>query len=294
VRRSLVVAFAVLAAAAPAGCSGRPSESARQESGRDERVVRFWESFHEATRLRLAGRFGDAERSYLRALTIDPRHEDSLYYLGQCRLQTADRDGALEAFRTLVSVNPASARGHLSLGALLASPDGAAPFDPVEAEAHFRRAHDINGEETAPMVRLGEVLILLERPDEARRWLDAAFASNPKSVEAAFLGGYLRWEKGDLNGAAAFYRRAVDAAASMAPVRGVLSEGDRRPAASGRLAPPPLRNPMGETLFGEFSAHLREQGVARPAGSEPDLDEIYPPVRAFVRDLARRKAPPPS
>ncbi len=290
----MLLIIAAIATAAPSGCSGRPGDATTRESRRDSQVVRFWDSFHEATRLRLEGRCSDAERLYSRALVIDPRHEDSLYYLGQCRLQMADPAGAREAFETLVSVNPASARGHLSLGALLVSPDGAGPLDAVGAEAHFRRAHEINGEETGPMVRLGEVLILLGQREEAQHWLEAAFGSNPKSIEAAFLSGYLHWRRGDRPGAGAYYRRAVDAAMASAPARGVLGEGDRRPAAGGRVRPLPLANPMGETLFGAFSAHLREQSVGLQAGRAPDLDAIYAPVRDFVMDLSRRTPPPPS
>ena len=59
------------------------------------------------------------------------------------------------------------------------------------------------------MVRLGEVALVAERSAEARRWFESALRTNPKSVEAAFLAGYLGWEAGDAT--AALVRRVREA-----------------------------------------------------------------------------------
>jgi tetratricopeptide (TPR) repeat protein len=280
-----------------AGCGAPPvQQQASRGVRRDATVLQFWRTFNESTALRMKGDHTAASRAYEEALSLDPRHEDSLYYLGQCSVELGRPDAARQAFTRLVEVNPASARGHLALGALHASTLETLPLDLDAAEAHLRRAHEINGEETGPMLRLGEVLIVKGETAEARRWIAAAAATNPKSVEAAFLNGYLLWASGDQAGARDSYERAIKASKSEAPVKGVLNEGDRKadPAKSpGRIAAPPLKAPMGKTLFGTFSTMAAEAAASHPDGAlvRVDLDELYGPVRVYAERLARRASP---
>jgi tetratricopeptide (TPR) repeat protein len=246
-------------------------------------IVRFWQAIRTATSLRTQRDFAAAERSYRDALLIDPRHEDALYYLGWCLAEQGRPEEARDALQRLIEVNPASARGHLALGALLSSPEAGSVVDPGRAEQHLRRAHDINGEETGPMVRLGELLIVRGGREEAGRFLQGAAYTNPRSVEAAFLAGYVCWEERERPCADAFYRRAIEAAKVQAPVRGVLGEGDRK-------AAPPLEAPMGRMLFGAFGDALR--AAARSDDTvrdrdDPDLDPVYRPVRARAEELRR-------
>ena len=287
--RALRVVSMAGALASAAGC-GRPptSEAPAAEDPRRAAVVRFWALVNEATTLRMAGDFERAARAYEEALRVDPRHEDSLYHLGHCQRELRDAIGARKVFSRLVEVNPASARGHLALAALLVSPEGREPLDVESAEAHLRRAHEINGEETGPMLRLGEVLIVQDRVQEARTWLEAAARTNPKSVEAAFLAGYLLWEAGDRVGAAGCLERAARASQADALPKGVLGEGDRRTpsAGSAQLAAPPLRDPMGRTLFSELARPLRN---ADPATIVARADQLYGAVREARRALASRR-----
>jgi tetratricopeptide (TPR) repeat protein len=246
-------------------------------------IVRFWQALRTATSLRARREFAAAERSYREALAIDPRHEDALYHLGWCLAEQGRPEEARDVLQRLIEVNPASARGHLALGTLLSSPEAGAVVDPERAERHLRRAHDINGEETGPMVRLGELLIARGGREEAGRFLRGAAHTNPRSVEAAFLAGYLCWEERDQPCAATFYRRAMEAATAQVPVQGVLGEGDRR-------AAPPLEAPMGKMLFGAFGDALRaapRNADAAPDQGRPDLDAVYRPVRVRADDLRR-------
>ena len=287
----------LLALGLAAGCGAPPSQQQAPRGGKhDATVLQFWRVFNEATALRMKGAFADAARTYEEALALDPRHEDSLYYLGQCLQELGQPVGARKAFTRLVDLNPSSARGHLALGALLASPLESLPLDLDAAEAHLRRAHEINGEETGPMLRLGEVLIVKGDAVEARHWIAAAAATNPRSVESAFLNGYVLWEAGDQAGARACYTRAINASRPEAPVKGVLNEGDRKadPAKSpGRIAAPPLKSPMGKTLFGSFSAMAVEAAAGQedPAVRPIDLNAVYGPVRVQADRLARRASP---
>ncbi len=271
-------ATAVQAAAPSPAPTGESAGATVAASPGDRDAVRlFWRTFGEATALRIAGNCDGAVGVYRRALSLNPQHEDTLYYLGQC-LQSGGRVvEARRAFEALVAVNPESARGHLALGALALA--RAAGPDLTEAEARFARAHAINKEESGAMLHLGEIALVRDDGTQARRWLQAARRTNPKSVEAILLLGYLDWQAGDRQAAAARCAEAAGAAVVPAPVQGASSEGDRRKAA------PPLTEPMGKTLFSEVGEKVRRAAIAG-AGSRAvcDPDTIYP----AVGDLARR------
>jgi tetratricopeptide (TPR) repeat protein len=242
--------------------------------------------FGRATSLRVRGDWPAAARAYEQALALRPGHEDSLYYLGHCRQEMGRIDEARAAFAGLVEVNPASARGHLALGAVLLSAGPSRPIDLKEALRHFEEAHALNREETGSMVRLGEIALVRGDAARARLWFESALRTNPKCVEAAFLLGYLDWLSGDRDGAATHCRKAIQAAAVQAPVKGVMSEGDRKAAA------PPLRAPLGTTLFSSLSDALRPpRGEAQADNAVCDPEQVYPPVRQLAIRLARRAAP---
>src|SRR5262245_40728580 len=209
-------------------------------------------------------------------------------------METGNRSAAGAAWETLVAVKPHSARGHLALGAMLASPDDPASRDLPRAERLFRRAHEINAEETGPMLRLGEVLILTGRLEEAGKWLRSAARTNPKSVEAAFLAGYVQWESGDRVAASDYYRKALGAARADRPVRGVLGEGDRKsPQPRHGAPPPPLKDPMGKALLAAFSEHLKEEGAKTPGDlGEARLEDAYRPLREYARRLSAPASAP--
>ncbi len=279
----------------PAGCRDAADQKAAGDDARRASVLKFWEAINRATADRRAGDHAAAARAYEEALAVDPRHEDALYYLGHCLLEEGKQSGARDAFTRLTAVNPHSSRGHVALGAILASPvDGTAP-DLRGAEENFRRAHDINKEETGPMVRLGEVLLVRGDRAGADEWFRAALKTNQKSVEAAFLIGYLRWESGDLAATREAYSLAIRAASADAPVKGVLGEGDRKASAPNggpeRIVAPPLANPHGETLFGDLAGHLRGPGKPEAADlGRNDLDRVYRPLRDRLQAIRSHAA----
>ena len=262
-----------------------PEDPARQ------RVRLFWDKLQSANEARLRPDCRTAVGLYEQALELRPRHEDALYYLGQCRRELGEPQAARTAFERLVEANPSSARGHLALGALLASPDPQEPMDLVAAELHLRRAHAINGEETGPVVRLGEVALVSGRPGEARDWFEAALRTNPKSVEAAFLAGFVTWDAGTKD-VAGLVRRVHGAAEVVAPVKGVLSEGDRKDPK--RLAAPPLESPLGKLLFGAPIAALRGRAAAGREIDEATVVQLWREARGLKSAFAMRAAVRPA
>jgi len=294
-RRAGLVACAALAAlvlGGSTGCTSSPEDTeAPAMDAEKAAVIAFWKTFNEATVLRRAGKFDEAARLYEKALEHNPRHEDCLYYLGHCRKELGEVAASREAFERLLEVNPESARGRMAIGALLAQPGPDGPVDLEAAEAHFRKAHEINKEESGPLLRLAEVLMVEGEFDEARQWLRDAFYQNPKCMEAPFLTGYTYWAEGDLARAREEYMLAAHAAQPMKAHKGVLGEGDRmvKTDEGKKTAAPPLEAPMGETLFGEFSQHLRgedppEDGTLTRAA----MDATYAPLRRFMEQFARR------
>ena len=272
-RRLRAAAVAAAWIVALAGCRPQPSRAAAPDPRR-QAVVAFWGKLHAATDARMQGDCAAASRLYEQALALDPAHEDALYYLGQCRRGLGQPREARAAFERLAAVNPQSSRAHLALGALLASPDPAEPMDLGAAESHLRRAHAINGEETGPLVRLGEVLLATGRDRAAGECFEAALRTNPKSVEAAFLAGYVPWDAGATD-VARLSGRVARAAKVEAPVKGVLSEGDRKD--KGRVVAPPLASPLGRLLFGDPVQALRARAAA---GQALDAGSLVPLWRA--------------
>ena len=276
--------LAAIGTATTPGCRRDATPEAAADPRR-EAVKSFWAKLHAANDVRLGSGCADAVALYEEALALDPRHEDALYYLGQCHRESGRPAEARVAFERLVEVNPTSARGHLSLGALLASPDPAEPMDLASAEAHLRRAHDINGEETGPVLRLGEVLLVRGRDAEAREWLEAALRTNTKSVEAAFLAGFAGWDggAGDAGGLA---RRVREATRVEGPIKGVLGEGDRRDAR--RTAAPPLERPLGRLLFEAPIATLWGRAAAGETIDDALVTGLWREARRLRAALAAR------
>jgi len=280
--RRVLVGLGALTLVAAAACRRETGAAAPAPDAAQREAVRaFWAKLRAANDARLGQGCAAAVPLYREALALDPRHEDALYYLGQCEREQGRPAEARSALERLIETNPASARGHLALAALVASPDPAEPMDLAVAEERLRRAHAINGEETGPMVRLGEVELLLGRPAEAREWFEAALRTNPKSVEAAFLSGFVAWSAG-VRDPAPLAERVLQAAAVVAPVKGVLSEGDRKTGAAQRAAPP-LESPLGRLLFGAPIATLR----GRAAAGQPIGDAM---VVGLWRDTERLRA----
>ncbi|HJS42527.1 MAG TPA: FG-GAP-like repeat-containing protein [Gemmatimonadales bacterium] len=230
-------------------------------------IQEFWSRYREATAARVAGQPARARDAYARALALDPRHEDVLYYLGNMELELGDYAGAETAWQQLIQVNPGSARAHSRLGDLYACPDSGAPWDLRRAESEFARASELNREETGPLLRLGEVAVLQGDWTRALHYFDAVIGSHSGSVEAHFLKGYVAWKRAQQDVAQAQYRAAEALMRAAEPPQQAPLEGDTK------LGTAPLvSRPTRCLLFGNLlEPYAQLDGRVKQALSAPRL-----------------------
>lgn len=264
-----------------AGRLERPIEDARPADSAavlvQERVRRFWELYRGATAARVAGEIEKAVALYHAAIELNRTHEDALYYLGNLQFGLDRFADAEWAWRRLAEVNPVSSRAHAQLGMLYACRAHPEGFDAAAARAEFRRALEINQEETGPLLRLGELALLAGDQGSARQQLSAVVRTNPRSAEAYFLLGYIAWADSQRREAAAWLQEATRAARPLEAVAAVPGEGDTR---SGiplerRASPCPSLVPDVAIL-----AHLPEESTASV------MDSLYRRVAGALADAA--------
>jgi len=201
-----------------------------------EKIRRFWEIYRQATSHRLTGEIEQAASAYEKAIALNPSHEDALYYFGNVSLELGHYEKAERAWQRLIEINAHSARGYQQLGNLYLNPGNINLFDIKKAEEAYEQAHRINGEETGPVLRLGEVALIKHDFDLAEEYFQAVLGANKKSVEANFLNGYIAWKRQNQPQARLLYESAITYVRPENPVKGVLGEGDTKRGTSKTLS----------------------------------------------------------
>lgn len=261
-----------------AGGDEAGTEATGPATAQEARIREFWEVYRQATDYRVAGDARRAAESYARALELDPQHEDALYYLGNMYLELGGYREAQAAWEHLVLVNPGSSRAHSRLGDLHFCLEPGAPVDLTRAETEFRRAHQINQEETGPVLRLGEIALVRGNLTGARYFLDAVIGANPGSVEAHFLKGYVAWRGKDLSQASALFARAVELARPPEPVGGVPGEGDTKRGLA-PLAARQMKCGAFKPEIADLSAAAGSDLPAQMHGQYQRLDQVFAELR---------------
>jgi tetratricopeptide (TPR) repeat protein len=219
---------------------------------RRAKTLAFWDAHARAREAAAAGRTAESIAGYRQALAIDPRHEDSLYVLGNLCLESGDRAAAKSAFESLLAVQPRSARGHGALGDLLADPSSGTLQNLDAARRQYEQAGALNAEETGWVVRLGEVALREGDERAAARQFQKVLVTHPRSFQALYLLGYLAWRQGEGVEAG---RRFDAAFAALGPQAAPApGEGDVRKAEK------PLPN---RGAFARHWAYLARGGVRR-------------------------------
>ena len=195
-----------------------------------QRIQTFWDTYNKANALRAQGKFDAAVPAYRDCLKLNPKHEESLYYLGTSLQEVGEYTEAAAVFRGMIELFPQSSRAFSQLGDTLSAFAPGAPVNLDEARGAFLRSVGINREEAGPFLRLG--LLELNRG----RWEAALeqfrIASGFTSPEGNFLAGYTQFLRRRDRGATEFFRKVLDALGGERKMaaQGVRSEGDVLPA----------------------------------------------------------------
>lgn len=199
--------------------------SGKNDNDRD-RLLRFWRTQRAAMdAMKLEQDNAKAIGLFREAIVLNPRHEDSRYYLGLCLASQGDTLGALTALAELQQLNPQSHRAWQQWGVLraLAAEN---EDDLAAAEQALEQAHRLNPEETGSLLVLGEMALLRGDLNLAEERLAAATHTNPRAVGGFFLRGYLAWKHGDDPAARQFLEQARAALGPDWQPEGATREGD--------------------------------------------------------------------
>ncbi len=225
-----------------ASVGGVTNQSARRHSAISKRALvanvasdltreekkRFWKLNRHAQELFVNGNWEEAIAVYDEMATIDPRHEDTLYYRGNSLLELERYAEAGASWEELIRLNAGSSRAWVQLGILHTLPVAGEFFDLDAAAKAFETAHRINREQSRPPMLWGEVNVAQGKLDAAQKHLEVAYRMNPRSTTALYLDGYIAWKRGDADTARTLLERASASFEKEEAVRGVLGEGDTR------------------------------------------------------------------
>ena len=139
-----------------------------------------------AERLINAGDLKGAIDHYRKALEIDPRLPGVHYELGEAILESSPTDptaqaGAEKEFETAVTMEGDNAKVECQLGRIEFSRSNM-----QQAYAHYNRAFTLNPGEVEAQMGLAKLLAIMEKPQEAMKYLRMAVQSDPLNGEAHY------------------------------------------------------------------------------------------------------------
>ena len=130
-------------------------------------------------RLHEQGRLAEAERIYRSILADNPRHSDSLHWLGVIAYQNGDLANAISLISRSLAIDPDFAHGHFNLGNAFFQDSRI-----EDALASFGKAVSLRPDYTNAYVNRGICLNNLGRFEEALSSFAKAIALNPDHVDA--------------------------------------------------------------------------------------------------------------
>ena len=167
-------------------------------------VVEIAALFATALRHHRAGQLAEAESAYLKLLSIDARHVDSLHLLGVIAYQTGRSDRALDLIGRAIELNGGNPAFHNNIGLALDALGRAG-----DAVIHYRRALILKPDYVDAYNNLGAALLAQGQAPDAVDCYRRAVALRPDFAEAHNNLGNALTQRGRLVEAAAQYRRAL-------------------------------------------------------------------------------------
>jgi Flp pilus assembly protein TadD len=149
---------------------------------------------HMAELLMGGGQFAEGQQEIQAAQKIDPKNFYAEILLGRIGLLQKNYTEALNHFGRAEQLDPKDPLGWTSSGV---AKIGLVQYS--DAESDFKKALQLDGTSAEAYRNLGNLYRLIHRDDEATALLTQAVASNPKSVDVAFVLANYLFDKGQLN-----------------------------------------------------------------------------------------------
>jgi len=134
------------------------------------------------------GRTGDALEAFARARALDPANGLPLVDAATVYLMNGDRERAASAFNDALTLDPALARAHNGLGVIAAQRK-----DYPSALEHWLKAAELDPSDFRTLFNIGDLLITMGRPAEARPYWQRYLATAPQRLEASDRAKVEQW-----------------------------------------------------------------------------------------------------
>jgi len=175
--------------------------------------------------IKVAKDFSAAITLFREAILLNPKHEDSHYYLAQALAGTGDFESALDELLKLQEINPQSHRAFQQWGNLRAQ--SAQTMEHLDQAEHaLEQARRINPEETGALLILGEVSVLKNDWSLAKSRLADACVTNPNAIGGFYLRGYIASLEGDTGASVELLKATRAALGQEWQPKGSTAEGD--------------------------------------------------------------------
>jgi tetratricopeptide (TPR) repeat protein len=171
------------------------------EAGRADETVRLLAPYARAAEpdvdvliaygvaLATVGRRREALDIFTQAHAADPSNGLPLVDTGTVHLMAGDRDRATAAFKEALALDPTLARAHNGLGVVAAE-----RRDYPTALEHWRRAVELDPRDFQTLFNIGDLLIKIGRPADARAYWQRYLAAAPaEGSEASDRARVQRW-----------------------------------------------------------------------------------------------------
>ena len=164
----------------------------------------------------------DAQKSFQKALELDPQQTDALTLIVGTYVREKKYDKALqicEKQKEKIGGNTS----HLALIQYLEGNISLARRDPKKARHHFENAIKTDPNIIAPYVALARIYIMEKKLDQAMSQYEAILSKNPKYLAAYMALGTIYDQQGDGEKAETYYRKALEIKSDFAPAANNLA-----------------------------------------------------------------------